>query len=241
MPNINMEDNLEQERWDYTNKYNKWEGGESSRDDESNKIECWRRISVMTELERMANILLSFNRKNKLDGSCNDEKEKSSEGENKGDKDDQFEANINKSGHEWGKGKDCVYVGKIAAETPHATNAAAEECGVDDCEGGLEYNSKATININDHECNVIEDTEDDIVIIFKLEGNDVKVSLRDFGSYVKFSKECLHKRYKCGTVDTYLSAQLFAAPAAGQKRQKLACMNKTGMKKKTLKENICRF
>jgi hypothetical protein len=62
---------------------------------------------------------------------------------------------------------------------------------------------------------VIEDTEDDISIIFKLEGNDIKVTLRYFGSYVKFNKECLHKGYKCGMVDTYLSAQLFAAPAAG--------------------------
>jgi len=49
---------------------------------------------------------------------------------------------------------------------------------------------------------------------FNLEDNEVKVSLRDFGSYVKFNKECLHKGYKCGTVDTYLTAQLFAAPAA---------------------------
>ncbi len=48
----------------------------------------------------MENILLSFNRKNKLNDSCNDKKEKSSEGENKGDKDDQFEANVNKSGQE---------------------------------------------------------------------------------------------------------------------------------------------
>jgi hypothetical protein len=64
---------------------------------------------------------------------------------------------------------------------------------------------------------VIENTEDDNSIIFKLEGNDVKVSLRDFGSYVKFNKECLHKGYKCGMVETYLSAQLFAALAAGKK------------------------
>ncbi len=92
----------------------------------------------------------------------------------------------------------------------------------------FEENSKTTININDHECNVIEDTEDDISIIFKLEGNEVKVSLRDFGSYVKFNKECLHKRYKCSMVYTYLSAQLFAEPAAGQKRQKVADMNKSG-------------
>jgi hypothetical protein len=75
---------------------------------------------------------------------------------------------------------------------------------------------------------MIDDTEDDNGIIFKLEGNDVKFSLRDFRSYVKFNNECLHKGYKCGMVNTYLSAQLFAAPAAGQKWEKLKCMNKNG-------------
>jgi hypothetical protein len=130
----------------------------------------------------------------------------------------------------------------MTAETQHATNAAAEQFGVDDCEGELEDNSKVTINVNDHEFNVIEENEDNIGIILKLEGNDVKISLRDFGSCVKFNKECLHKGYKCGTVDTYLSAQLFAAPAVGQKRQKLAYMNKTGrFEKKTLKENSCQI
>ncbi len=98
--------------------------------------------------------------------------------------------------------------------------------------GELEDNSKAAININDHECNMIEDTEDNIGLVFKLEGNDVKVSLRDFGSYLKFNKECLLKGYKCGMVDTYLSAQLFAAHAVGQKRRNLAYMNKTGRFKK---------
>jgi hypothetical protein len=122
----------------------------------------------------------------------------------------------------------------MPAVTLHANNIAAEQCGVDDCEGGLEDNLKATINVNDHECNVIEDTEDDIGIIFNLEGNEVIVSLRDVGSYMKFNKECLHKGYKCCTVVTYLSAQLFAAPAAEQKRQKLADINKTGRFKKKI-------
>jgi hypothetical protein len=117
--------------------------------------------------DEVANILLSSNRKNKLDDSCNDEEEKSSEGENKGDKYDQFEANINKSGHELGEGNVCVYVRKMTGETLHATNASAEECGVDDCEGELDDNSKATINVNNHECNVIDDTEEDIGIIYK--------------------------------------------------------------------------
>jgi hypothetical protein len=104
----------------------------------------------------------------------------------------------------------------------------AEECGVNDCVGELEENSKATFDIHDHECNVITDSEDNISIIFKLEGNYVKVSLRDFGSYVKFNKECYHKGYKCGRVNTYLTGQLFAAPAAGQKWHRLKCMNITG-------------
>jgi hypothetical protein len=112
-----------------------------------------------------------------LEDSCNDEEEKNSEGENKGDKYDQFEANVNKSGHKLGEGNVCV----------------AEECGVYDCEGELEEHSKATFDINDHECNVITNTENDISIIFKLEGTNVKVSIRDFGSYAKFNKECYHK------------------------------------------------
>jgi hypothetical protein len=47
---------------------------------------------------------------------------------------------------------------------------------------------------------MITDTEEDIGIIFQLEGNDEKVSLRDFGSYMKFNKECYHKGYKSGKV-----------------------------------------
>jgi hypothetical protein len=70
------------------------------------------------------------------------------------------------SGHELGEGNVCV----------------EEECGVDDCEGQFKENSKATFDIYDHECNMITDTEDDIGILFQLEGYDVKVSLRDFGS-----------------------------------------------------------
>jgi hypothetical protein len=29
MPNIDIENNVEEDRWDYSNEYNKWEGGES--------------------------------------------------------------------------------------------------------------------------------------------------------------------------------------------------------------------
>ncbi len=72
--------------------------------------------------DEVAKKLLSFNRNNKLDNSCNDEEEQNSEGENKGDKNDQFKANINMSGHELREGNVCV----------------EEECGVDDCELELE-------------------------------------------------------------------------------------------------------
>ncbi len=151
--------------------------------------------------DEVANVLLSFNRKKTLDNSCNDKEENNSEGENKGKTNNQFEANVNMSARELRKGNVCL----------------AEECGVEDCEGQLEENSKATIDINNHECNVITNTEDDIGIFFWLVSNDVKVSLRDFGSYMKFNKECYHKGYKSSEVNTYLIALLFAAPAAGQK------------------------
>jgi hypothetical protein len=214
MPNIDIENNVEQDTWDYLNEYNKWEGGGIRNNDEPKQNRMLENFVCNDRIrnDEVANILLSFNRKNKLDNSCNNEDKKNSEEENKGDQYDQFEANLNKSGHELGEGNDCV----------------AEKCGVDDCEGELEENSKATFDINYHECNVITDTEDSIGIVFKLEGNDVKVSMRDFGSYVKFNKECLCKGYKCGTENTYLSAQLFAAPAAGQKWHRLKCMNVTG-------------
>jgi hypothetical protein len=207
MPNIDIEKYVEQDRWDYSNECNKWEGGgirNNDKPEQNTMLENYVCNDRMRN-DEVENILLSFNRKNTLDNSCNDKEEKNSEGENKGDKNDKFEANVNMSVREWGEGNVCL----------------AEECGVDDCDGQLEESSKATIDINDHECKVITDTEDNIGITFQLEDYDVKVSLRDFGSYVKFNKECYHKGYKCSTVNTYLTAQLFAAPAAGQKWQKL--------------------
>ena len=109
-----------------------------------------------------------------MDNSYNDKEDNNGEGENEGDINYQFEANVKMSACELGKGNVSV----------------AEEFGVDNCEGELEKKSKATFHINDNECNVITDTEDDIGIIFQSEGNDEKVSLRDFGSYMKFNKEC---------------------------------------------------
>jgi hypothetical protein len=162
--------------------------------------------------DEVANILLSLNRKNTLENSCNDKEDNNGEGESEGDTNDQFDANVNMSARELGK----------------ENISLAEECGVDDCDRHLKNNLKATIDIKDHECNMITDTEDDVDIIFQLESNDVKVSLRDFGSYVKFNKKCYHKGYKSSKVNTYLTAQLFAAPAVGQKWHRLISMNITG-------------
>jgi hypothetical protein len=100
--------------------------------------------------DEVANILFSLNRKNTLDNSCNDKEDNNGEGENEGDINDQFDANVNMSAPELGK----------------ENVSLAEECGVDDCDGQLEENSKATIDNNDHECNVITGIEDNISIIF---------------------------------------------------------------------------
>ncbi len=67
--------------------------------------------------DEMVNILLSLNRKNTLDNSCNDKEDNNGEGENEGGINHQFEANIKMSVHELGKGNVSV----------------AEECGVCVC------------------------------------------------------------------------------------------------------------
>ncbi len=92
-----------------------------------------------------------------MDSSCNDKEDNNGEGVNEGDTNDKFHANVNTSAREFGK-----------------NSSLAEECDVDDCDGQYEDNSKAKIDIKDHECNVITDTEDKIGTIFQLEGNDVK-------------------------------------------------------------------
>jgi hypothetical protein len=41
MPNIDIENNIEQDRWDYSSEYNKWEGGGGSETmTNPNRIEC---------------------------------------------------------------------------------------------------------------------------------------------------------------------------------------------------------
>jgi hypothetical protein len=54
---------------------------------------------------------------------------------NKGDNDDQFKADVKKSGKKWEEGNVGVYVQKIPAAKQNANSAAAEQCGVDESEG----------------------------------------------------------------------------------------------------------
>ncbi len=53
---------------------------------------------------------------------------------------------------------------------------------------------------------------DEIGLVFNFEGIKKTVCLKEFGSYVKFNNKCLHRRYKRGSVKTYLSAELISAP-----------------------------
>ncbi len=67
---------------------------------------------------------------------------------------------------------------------------------------------------------------DEIGLIFDVEDINTKVCLKEFGSYVKFNNKCLHRGYKSGSVDTYLSAQLFSAPMG---------------KRSTVQNNVAKF
>ena len=60
-----------------------------------------------------------MNRKKTSYDSCNDKEDNNGEGENKEDTNDQFNANVQTSAHELGKGNIIL----------------AEECGVDECDG----------------------------------------------------------------------------------------------------------
>ena len=121
---IDIDHYVEEDRWDYSNECNKWEGGglrnnyEPKQNRMSDNHVCNDRISN----DEVANILLSLNRKNKLDNSCNDKEDNNGEGENEGDINYQFEANVKMSARELGKGNISL----------------AEECGIDDCDGKLE-------------------------------------------------------------------------------------------------------
>ncbi len=93
-----------------------------------------------------------------MDNPCNEKKDKNGEGGNEGDINYQFDADVKMSARELGKGNISV----------------AEKCGIDDCDRQIEEHSKATIDINNNECNVITGTEDNIGIIFSVGGQRCK-------------------------------------------------------------------
>ena len=64
--------------------------------------------------------------------------------------------------------------------------------------------------------------DDAVGITFKLNGKEESVCLPCLGSYVKFNTHTEHRGYKTGTVRTWLTAQLFAAPTKDSKRPKQA-------------------
>jgi hypothetical protein len=75
---------------------------------------------------------------------------------------------------------------------------------------------------------------DEISLIFKFEDIEIKVCLKEFGSYVKFNNKCLHRGYKRGSVKTYLSVQLFSAPMG---KRRTAQNNMAEFEDGTLKED----
>ncbi len=50
--------------------------------------------------------------------------------------------------------------------------------------------------------------------------------MKEFGIYMKFNNKCLHRGYKSGSVNTYLSSQLFSAPMG---------------KRSTVQNNVAKF
>jgi hypothetical protein len=78
MPNIDIENNLEQDRWDYSNEYSKWKVGGIRNNDEPKQSRMLENYVCNDRIrnDKVANILLSFNRKKQLDSSCNDKEEK---------------------------------------------------------------------------------------------------------------------------------------------------------------------
>jgi hypothetical protein len=69
--NIDIENNVEQDRWDYSNEYNEWEGMGIRNNDKPKQNRMLENYVCIDRIknDEVANILLSFNNKNKLDDS----------------------------------------------------------------------------------------------------------------------------------------------------------------------------
>jgi hypothetical protein len=150
-PSINNDHYVEEDRLDYSNECNEWEweGIRNNNKHKKNRILDNYVCNDIIRNKEVANILLLLNRENTLDNSCNGKKDKKGEGGNEGDIYYQFDAGMKMSACELGKDNISV----------------ADKCGVDDCDGELGAHSKAIIDMNNHDCHVTTDTEDNIGIM----------------------------------------------------------------------------
>ena len=86
-PNIDVENYVEEDRWDYSNECNEWEGWglrNNYKPEQNRMLEAYV-CNDRIRNDEVANILLSLNRKNTLNNSCNDKEDNNGEGENGGD------------------------------------------------------------------------------------------------------------------------------------------------------------
>ena len=115
-----MENYVEEDRWENSNECSKWEGGglRTNYEPKQNRMLDNYVCNDRIRNDEVANILLSLNRKIISENLCNDKEDNNGEGENKQDTNDQFDANVNMSVRELGKGNISL----------------AKECGVDDCD-----------------------------------------------------------------------------------------------------------
>jgi hypothetical protein len=128
-PSMNNDHYIEEDRLDFSNECNKWEGGgirNNNKHEKNRMLENYVCNDIIRNNE-VANILLLLNRENTLDNSCYSKKDKKEEGGNKGDIYCQFDAGVKMSARELGK--DNI--------------SEADKCGVDDCDGELSEHSKA--------------------------------------------------------------------------------------------------
>jgi hypothetical protein len=127
-PNIDIENYVEEDRWDYSNECNEWEGRglRNNYRPKQNRMLDNDVCNDRTRNDEVVIILLSLNRKYTLGNSCNDKEDNNGEGKNEGDTNDKFDSNVNTSAHELGNGNISLI----------------EKCGVDDCDRQLEDNSK---------------------------------------------------------------------------------------------------
>jgi hypothetical protein len=76
MPNFDIENEVEEDRWVYSNEYNEWEGGGLKNNYKPKQNTMLENYVCNDKIrnDEVANILLQLNRKNTSDNSCNDKR-----------------------------------------------------------------------------------------------------------------------------------------------------------------------